>query len=179
MNVKLFVVFVLSTVTLGWFLNCLAVANQRLGVPVSAQQEPADEKRIFSPSSSQLVKYTPESKPVRADFAKITPDKSDFNFVWRGVRVTAYCPCKKCCGSFADGITASLEPVAADGGKFVAAPRHIPFHTKLDIPGYGRVRVLDRGGAIKGDRLDVFFPTHQEALEWGVKYLDVRSKEAL
>jgi 3D (Asp-Asp-Asp) domain-containing protein len=27
--------------------------------------------------------------------------------------------------------------------------------------------VLDRGGAIKGNKLDVFFPTHAEALKWG------------
>jgi len=36
------------------------------------------------------------------------------------------------------------------------------------------VKVLDRGGAIRGSRLDVFFHSHQEALKWGVKYLDVK-----
>lgn len=33
--------------------------------------------------------------------------------------------------------------------------------------------VLDRGGAVKGNRLDNSFDTHQETLEWGVKYADV------
>jgi 3D (Asp-Asp-Asp) domain-containing protein len=45
------------------------------------------------------------------------------------------------------------------------------------VPGYNNdkpVKVLDRGGAIKGDRVDVFFPTHEEALEWGVQNLDVK-----
>ena len=45
------------------------------------------------------------------------------------------------------------------------------------IPRYNNgqpVEVLDRGGAIQGDRLDVFFGSHQEALEWGVRYLDVK-----
>ncbi|RLF48212.1 MAG: peptidoglycan-binding protein, partial [Thermoplasmata archaeon] len=50
----------------------------------------------------------------------------------------------------------------------------IPFGTMIEIPGYGTVPVLDRGGAIKGDRLDVFFPTEKQALQWGVKYLDVK-----
>lgn len=85
-------------------------------------------------------------------------------------KVTAYCPCEKCCGECADGITACGHRIQP-GDKFVAAPPYIPFGTILNIPGYGSVPVLDRGGVIKGNRLDVFFPTHQEALEWGVKYL--------
>ena len=47
------------------------------------------------------------------------------------------------------------------------------------IPGYAEgkpVPVLDRGGAIKGNRLDVFFPTHQAALNWDRKTLTVEIK---
>jgi 3D (Asp-Asp-Asp) domain-containing protein len=50
------------------------------------------------------------------------------------------------------------------------------------IPGYSNsqpVKVLDRGGAIKGNRLDVFFATHEEALEWGVQYLEVKIRKNL
>jgi len=88
-------------------------------------------------------------------------------------RVTAYCPCKICCGRYADGVTASGH-IIQPGDKFVAAPRNIPFGEWLTIPDYGRVQVKDRGGAIKGNRFDVFFPTHQAALNWGVRYLEVR-----
>ena len=83
-------------------------------------------------------------------------------------RVTAYCPCEKCCGAFADGFTASGVPAV---GRIIAAPPEIPFGTLIFIEGYGYATVQDRGGAIKGKRLDVLFPTHQEALDWGVKYL--------
>ena len=82
--------------------------------------------------------------------------------------VTAYCPCKLCCGRWADGITASGVPAV---GKIVAAPPNIAFGTVLDIPGYGRCVVEDRGGAIKENRLDVLFSTHQAALKWGVQEL--------
>jgi 3D (Asp-Asp-Asp) domain-containing protein len=93
----------------------------------------------------------------------------------RTFRVTAYCPCEQCCGEWADGITASGVPVTANGGKFIAAPPEFEMYTEMIIPGYDSepVPVLDRGGAIRGDRLDVFFPTHQEALEWGVQYIEV------
>lgn len=89
------------------------------------------------------------------------------------MKVTAYCPCDKCCGPYADGITASGLPVSANGGRFVAADKRYSFGTKLRVPGYGTVSVLDRGGAIKGNRLDVFFPTHEQALRWGVQFLNV------
>ena len=89
--------------------------------------------------------------------------------------VTAYCPCTKCCGENASGITASGKLVTADNGQFVAADASLPFGTKLIIPGYGNgsVEVLDRGGAIRGNHLDVFFPTHEEALKWGRRMLVV------
>ena len=86
-------------------------------------------------------------------------------------RVTAYCKGSCCCGKWADGITASG---AKAQGKLIAAPKEIPFGTWIDIPGYGYAEVLDRGGSIKGKRLDVLFPTHQEALNWGVQYLEIK-----
>ncbi len=88
--------------------------------------------------------------------------------------VTAYCPCEKCCGEFADGITASGVNLNGFLGLCIAAPPEIPFGTIIEIPSYGIAAVADRGGKIKGQRLDVYFPTHQEALDWGVQELKVR-----
>jgi 3D (Asp-Asp-Asp) domain-containing protein len=93
------------------------------------------------------------------------------------MEVTAYCPCPKCCGENAQGITASGHDVSYNNSHFVAADTDLlPFGTKLIIPGYsgGTVEVIDRGGAIKGNRLDVFFPTHEEALQWGRQIVDVQ-----
>lgn len=92
--------------------------------------------------------------------------------IWR---ITAYCPNKCCCGRYADYIMASGHFIKHKD-KFIAAPKNIPFGTWVNVPGYGYAEVLDRGGAIKGKRLDVFFSTHQEALNWGVKYLTVKAK---
>ena len=93
------------------------------------------------------------------------------------MRVTAYCPCPQCCGRWSDGFTASGLPVTANGGRFVAAdPKVLPVGSQVRVPGYNDgkpVPVLDTGSAIVGDRLDVFFPTHDEAVAWGVRWLDV------
>ncbi len=97
---------------------------------------------------------------------------------WRTVRmrVSAYCPCRKCCGKHSDGVTASAHRIRR-GDMFVAADNKYDFKTRFVIPGYNEskpVEVLDRGGAIRGNRLDVFFHSHKEAMEWGLKYMDVK-----
>jgi 3D (Asp-Asp-Asp) domain-containing protein len=75
------------------------------------------------------------------------------------------------------GITASGKRVSHNNGRFVAADTAVlPFGKKLAIPGYhggAPVEVLDTGSAIKGKRLDVYFPSHQTALEWGRRTVDV------
>lgn len=92
------------------------------------------------------------------------------------MRVTAYCPCEECCGKYSDGVTASGHKIRP-GDAFVAADKEYSFGTEITIAGYNSgqpVKVLDRGGAIGGNRLDVFFPSHKEALKWGVRYVGVK-----
>jgi 3D (Asp-Asp-Asp) domain-containing protein len=94
----------------------------------------------------------------------------------RRMLVTAYCPCTICCGPLAAGITASGKPVTANGGLFVAADPEVAFGTMLVIPGYNRGRpvpVYDRGGAIRGNRIDVYFDSHEVARRWGRRWLEV------
>lgn len=60
-------------------------------------------------------------------------------------------------------------------GTIAADTRYYPFGTRMYIPGYGWGVVADRGSAIKGpDRLDLFYTSHQEALNWGRKRLQVQ-----
>ena len=84
-------------------------------------------------------------------------------------KVTAYCPCAKCCGK-STGITASGKRATAN--HTVAAPRTFAFGTKIVMNGK-TYTVEDRGGAIQGNRIDLYVNTHAEALAWGVRYLDV------
>ena len=85
-------------------------------------------------------------------------------------KVTAYCSCAKCCGK-STGRTASGTKATA--GRTVAASSQYKFGTKLSINGKTYV-VEDRGGAIKGNRIDIYMSSHSQALAWGVKYLPVK-----
>ena len=84
-------------------------------------------------------------------------------------KVTAYCPCVKCCGK-SDGITAT-GTVATAGRTIAVDPTVIPYGSKVILNGVTYI-AEDCGGAIKGNKIDMFFNTHEEALQWGVRYIE-------
>lgn len=84
-------------------------------------------------------------------------------------KVTAYCACMQCCGK-TNGITASGTKATAN--HTIAAPSTFKFGTKVVINGV-TYTVEDRGGAIQGNRIDIYMNSHSEALAWGVRYLQV------
>jgi len=77
-------------------------------------------------------------------------------------KLTAYCPCKKCCGKSpshpAYGITASGE-VAEEG--ITVAMSGYPFGTRIYIEGIGERIVQDRGGSVTKQVVDIFASTHE------------------
>lgn len=93
------------------------------------------------------------------------------------MQVTAYSPDARSCGSSADGLTATLHSVETNNSQLVAAdPRILKYGSMVSVPGYASgqiVPVLDCGGAIKGNRLDLLFPTNAQAVKWGRKPLSV------
>ena len=88
-----------------------------------------------------------------------------------GFTLTAYCPCAKCCGK-TDGITAT-GTTAAEGRTIAVDPRVIPYGSTVTIyfaDGTSHTYIAeDCGGAIKENRIDVFFEDHQAAREFGVQ----------
>ena len=86
----------------------------------------------------------------------------------RRFEVSAYCHCKVCTKR-GDGITASGARVRQ--GTTIAAPRSIPFGTRIHIPGVGWRTVQDRLSRRYDHRLDVYFASHRSAARWGIKNL--------
>lgn len=95
-------------------------------------------------------------------------------------KVTAYCACQSCCGKSPDhpayGITATGTR-ATQGRTIAVDPRVIPYGTVLYFEGpdglIGGYVAEDCGGAIKGNRIDLYFDSHEDALEWGIKEKDI------
>lgn len=85
--------------------------------------------------------------------------------------VTAYCSCVKCCGQWADGITYTGTK-ATEGRTIAVDPDVIPLGSKVEIDGVTYI-AEDIGGAVDGNRLDLYFNSHDEALSWGRQYREV------
>ncbi|MBL9000626.1 MAG: 3D domain-containing protein [Phycisphaerae bacterium] len=138
------------------------------------------------PDEPPITFEEPENDPeptIVADPRSFDPTVRWFNgrpvkpakHIW--MTVTAYSPDARSCGTSDDGLTATLHAVETNGFRLVAAdPTVLPYGAMVSVEGYDRgqiVPVLDCGGAIKGNRLDVLFPTHEEARAWGVRKIRV------
>ena len=86
------------------------------------------------------------------------------------VLATAYCGCVQCCGK-SDCITATGTR-ATEGRTIAADPRVIPYGTHVLIDGHEYI-VEDCGGAINGNRIDIYFESHADALQFGVRTVTI------
>lgn len=82
--------------------------------------------------------------------------------------VTAYCGCEKCCGG---GKTAT-GTIPTENRTIAVDPKIIPYGSHVIINGQEYI-AEDTGGAIKGNRIDIYFKTHEEAVEFGRQDLEV------
>jgi len=95
-------------------------------------------------------------------------------------KVTAYCPCRICCGPKARGVTSTGTDARRPG--CAVDPQLIPYGSRVTIPGAGTVTADDTGGAMRQDarrgivHVDLRMRTHEAAREWGVKVLEVEIK---
>lgn len=86
--------------------------------------------------------------------------------------ITAYCTCRVCCGVYSGGNRTASGTVPTSNRTIAVDTNVIPFKTRVVINGQVYV-AEDRGGAIKGKRIDMFFMTHKEALRWGRRTMTV------
>jgi 3D (Asp-Asp-Asp) domain-containing protein len=85
--------------------------------------------------------------------------------------LTHYCPCELCCGEWADGITYT-GTTATEGRTIAVDPDVIPLGSTVVIDGHEYI-AEDIGGAIRGNRIDIFMRDHLVALMAGVKTAEV------
>lgn len=126
------------------------------------------ETKSSTPANYYPPIYIDNAESVAASQAAEEPQTTNLGTF----KVTAYCACESCCGESPDGITKSGD-VATEGITVGADTDVIPMGTEIYIEGTGTRTVQDTGSGIHGNELDLYFESHQEALGFGVQYLEV------
>lgn len=168
----------------GAFCLTLAMADGAIYLRTMMPVEPAAEALPQEPDTAQTADADTEQWLIDLlyqDDQDIVYQTVQDDQRWHVVRmrVTAYCACAICCGKWSDGITACNHRIRP-GDTFVASDPMYRFGTEMIVPGYNQnqpVEVKDRGRVIKGNRLDVFFDSHETAKKWGTRHLDVLVRE--
>ncbi|WP_413309543.1 LysM peptidoglycan-binding domain-containing protein [Bacillus sp. 1P10SD] len=137
---------------------------------VSKAPEVSTKESNTSKSEETKVEAAPTSvasKPEVPVTTKVEETSKEIT-----VKATAYtASCEGCSGTTATGLDLNANP----GAKVIAVdPSVIPLGSKVLVEGYGEAIASDTGGAIKGNRIDVFIPSEEKALEWGKKEIKVK-----
>lgn len=115
----------------------------------------------------QITTAVPNSIDKSVDYTSVMPcPTEEISDEWQSFTITAYCGCEKCCGK-SDRITATGAH-AVEGVTIAVDPTVIPYGSLVDIEGIGTFVAEDCGGAIKGNRIDIYFENHADALTFGV-----------
>lgn len=147
-----------------------------IGTYVEPTEEPTQPiQPVTKPSVSQPVYFpTEETRPVIGENS-ITLANGEVLYYSSTMqaKATAYTHTDPGCDMItATGTTVHIGTVAVD-------PRVIPYGTKMFIVSndgryvYGVSAAEDCGGSIKGDRIDLYFPTYDECIQFGIRYCTI------
>ncbi len=159
------IVLLYTLVILIFLINLINLQNDYI---VQAHQKEIDYLKTKLENLSQEI-HKIKLQNVLINKEKVQAVSKETNsFI---ANLTAYCACEKCCGKKPNhpyyGLTASGKKVQAN--RTIAMDKKYPFGTIVKIEGLGIFEVQDRGGAIKGNDVDIYMNTHQEALNFGVQ----------
>ena len=131
-------------------------------------------KEIKSTKQKEELVEIEENEIKEENNSQQCENQEEMNKQWVTFELSAYCPCEYCCDTYT-GITASGLNVKVG---MCAAPDNIPFDSICVIPELGmELNVQYRGGYIINTydglvRLDVYFNSHEEALEFGRRVVE-------
>lgn len=170
-------VSIITTVCGGLAVNNVQHAAQQSIAEYQAKLESVEHVRDLAVEQLGSMAQKVEALEAELDALKSAQTQSQSNNMAGGQYIslgeftlTSYCKCEKCCGKWADGITASGLP--AEPGIIAVDPQIIPLGSHVIIDGQEYL-AADTGGAIKGNRIDIFAVSHDIALEYGVQSHEV------
>lgn len=133
---------------------------------------------LIHPNQKLKVVSGAKATPAKKTVAKTTtPSRSTTDNVAKEFTVSASAftaNCNGCSGITRTGINLKKNP---DIKVIAVDPKVIKLGTKVHVEGYGYAIAGDTGGAIKGNRIDVFMPNKSDAYKWGRKNVKIKILE--
>jgi len=136
-------------------------------------------------ATNVTMSAAPEPTPTPSPTPKPSPPPEPELIELGEFRTTAYCTCVSCCGIWSeehpsrigtDYVQKTASGTIPTEGRTVAADTDVlPFGTVVVIDGQEYI-VEDRGGAVQGNSIDIYFDTHEEAVEYGLQYKTIYKK---
>ncbi|MET1013594.1 MAG: 3D domain-containing protein [Paenisporosarcina sp.] len=133
------------------------------------------KSNIIKPNQKlKVTKKVAAKAKAKSKIAKKAPSRSDDDNVLKEITVSASAytaNCNGCSGITSTGINLKKNP---DLKVIAVDPNVIKLGSKVYVEGYGYAIAGDTGGAIKGNKIDVFIPTKSGALNWGRKTVTIK-----
>ena len=156
-------------------IGCIYETKERFKTTIHTLNETKQQSKEQSTEQKELLKNNIKTIEIETDKevdAQVVKPVNLGEF-----KLTAYCSCAKCCGKWAynrpNGIVyGAIGEELKEGYSIAVDPNVIPYNSEVIINGK-TYEAQDCGGAIKGNRIDVYFEDHNEALEFGVQYSEV------
>lgn len=165
MNKEVRAWLIIAALQLAWIGPCVYDATTKEPVDNELIYEYEDVLRFRIDAETDIEPPEVEVKPVDKIVVEDAEKKSLGVF-----KITAYCPCEDCSGNW--GHQTSIGTYATQRRTIAVDPSVIPYGTVVVINGHKYI-AEDCGGAIKGNDIDIFFDSHEEAKEFGVQYAEV------
>ena len=140
------------------FLWCTAISDKKV-------MDAAGDQTAYASVSVSYTQPIYTSEPTSELVPTATPAPVSLGVF----KVTAYCPCEICCSGTADGLT-SLNKSPVQGRTVAADVSVVPYGTEVIID--GQTYIVEDCGVI-GNTIDIFYESHREALDHGVKYIEI------
>lgn len=148
--------------------------SEEFGVTVDelAELNGIDTPDLIYPGETIAIDEVAATRKQTELATQLSTEDDALTLTMTATAYTAYC--EGCSGITKNGTDIRANPhlkvIAVD-------PTVIPLGTRVWVEGYGEAIAADIGGAIKGNIIDVFIPSHEEALQWGRKTVKVRILE--
>ncbi|MGM0750832.1 MAG: LysM peptidoglycan-binding domain-containing protein [Bacillota bacterium] len=176
---------------IGWnaLESDLIVPGQELVINLDDKKAPSatanTSEQAAAPAPEETAEVAPEAEAPEAEPAEAQPAEEEPAAEEPAsqeeavkeitVEATAYtASCEGCSGTTATGVNLLENP---DAKVIAVDPNVIPLGSKVYVEGYGYATAEDTGGAIKGNRIDVFIPSKDQAVDWGRKSVNVKILE--